>query len=750
MLKYHWNNITIRTNQQANLMIKLFKEQQPEIGGFDTETTGLHIILDKPFLFQFGWLDQKNKEGYSFVVDIEKQPKLAHAVIQAWHKLAENLKYYFAHNIKFDLHMLTNLGLPYTKENVSDTMFYIRYAHDALGPNEGGPPLALKDYAAKYIDRNAKLHEKLLERERTDQAKTFNLDLKRRLAYCKIPEELKDKYRSFTLSAIQDMFKDPIAEVSDFPEDVQKAYIEWKMNLPLYLQQKVTQLVESDMIRYDTLNRDNVIRYAHYDIVYMLELVLLTTPAIEARQQWRAIEIENSLIMPLYEMERVGFKTDITYLNEVRKNMREYIIQQRNTLQELTNRKFAIGQHAVVKDILTSDFDVEINSTNAAELDLVLSKLIIANPDNPAIKVIKIIQELRTLEKWYSVYITRFLKDLQHTDRLYTTINQVGTVSGRVTSNFQQFPRDPIMTHDGKELFHPRRMVKISGDGYNGIVYLDYSQIELRFQALYTILVGHPDLNLCRAYMPYKCYREYYNFNNEYCRENFDFNNPEHIKHWKDYEWFKEEDNDIWEPTDVHGATTTIATGLKPGDKGFKEARYAIGKRTNFAKNYGAQYNKIRQMFPDKTEEECHRIDNAYYTAFPGIKTYHNYCYARASESYTTNLFGIKYYNVSGHKLINLLIQGSAAFYLKWKIRQIYEFTKANNVKSRWQMQIHDELSWEKWKDEDTVFFDFQNIMQDWPDGMVPIVADMEVATDTWANKKGIETLEEFQSYFSV
>ena len=166
-------------------------------------------------------------------------------------------------------------------------------------------------------------------------------------------------------------------------------------------------------------------------------------------------------------------------------------------------------------------------------------------------------------------------------------------------------------------------------------------------------------------------------------------------------------------------------------------------------KNYGAQYNKIRQMFPDKTEEECHRIDNAYYTAFPGIKTYHNYCYARASESYTTNLFGIKYYNVSGHKLINLLIQGSAAFYLKWKIRQIYEFTKANNIKSRWQMQIHDELSWEKWKDEDTVFFDFQNIMQDWSDGMVPIVADMEVTTDTWANKKGVETLEEFQSYFS-
>lgn len=744
MLQYHWNSMTIETNEQANLMLKLFKEQQPEIGGFDTETTGLHIILDKPFLFQFGWLDQKNKEGYTFAVDIEKQPKLAKAVITTWHSLAEKLKKYFAHNIKYDLHMLTNLGIPYTKENVSDTMFYIRYAHDALGPNEGGPPLALKDYAAKYIDPNAKMHEKLLERERTDWAKSYNLDLKQKLANCAVPENLKYRYKSLTLSAIQEMFKDPIARIEDFPKDIQKAYCDWKLSLPLYLQNKVTQLVESDMIRYDKLNRKNIIKYAHFDIVYMLEIFLKTEPAINARGQQRAIEIENSLIMPLYEMERVGFKTDIAYLKTVQQKMRNYIIEQRKTLLKLTNRRFAIGQHAVVKEILNTDFNVKINSTNATELDLLLSKLIIENPDNPAIQVIKILQELRTLEKWYSVYITRFLKDLQQTDRLYTTINQVGTVSGRVTSNFQQFPREPINTHTGEELFHPRKMVKISENGYNGIVYLDYSQIELRFQALYTILVGHPDLNLCRAYMPYKCYRQ------TDTKIIFDYNNPEHIKHWKDYEWFKEEDGTLWEPTDVHGATTTIATGLKPGDEGFKEARYAIGKRTNFAKNYGAQYNKIRQMFPDKTEAECRKIDNAYYTAFPGIKTYHNYCYARATQSYTTNLFGIKYYNVSGHKLINLLIQGSAAFYLKWKIREIYDFTKQNHLKSRWQMQIHDELSWEKWQNEDTIFFDFQNIMQEWPEGIIPIVADMDITKSTWANKQGVETLEDFQSYFSV
>lgn len=743
MLQYHWNLVHIVTNQQANDMVKLFKHSPPNVCAFDTETSGLHIILDKPFLFQFGWLCPDCMEGYAFAVDLEKQPELAKQVIKVWHKLVSKVEVYLGHNVKYDLHMMTNIGLPYTTENVSDTMFYIRYAHDALHQSEGGPPLGLKEYAAKYIDRSAKSHEKLLDQEKTDKAKEYNIMLKRRLQKCKLPKGL-DKYKSFTLSAINDMFKDPIAEVMDFPNDVQQAYLDWKaQDLPLYLQTKVTQLVESNMIGYNTLNRANVIKYALYDIVWTLEIYAQCAPVIKARQQEFAIKMENDLVFPLVEMERVGFKTNKEYLENCRANLKAYIIKQRKKLFELTQKEFAIGQHEVIKELLTNDFNVNITATNASELDLVLSNLIIENKSNPAIKVIQLIQELRTLEKWYSAYITRFLKDLTHTDRLYTTINQVGAVSGRVTSNFQQFPRDPILTEDGVELFHPRRMVTISGGDYDGIVYCDYSQIELRFQALYTILVGHPDLNLCRAYMPYKCHLK--------DGTKFDYTKPEHIKRWKE-EWYLDENpNEQWEPVDVHGATTTAATGLKKGDEGFKEARYAIGKRTNFAKNYGAQYKKIRQMFPDKTDEECRRIDNAYYTAFPGVKEYHNYCYQRAMEAYTVNLFNVRYYNVSGHKLINMLVQGSAAFFLKWKIKQLYDYCKANNVKSRWQMQIHDELSWEKHKDDPLdVFIEMQNIMGDWNDTLVPIVAEMDATKTTWAEKHGIEGLDELRLYFST
>ena len=225
----------------------------------------------------------------------------------------------------------------------------------------------------------------------------------------------------------------------------------------------------------------------------------------------------------------------------------------------------------------------------------------------------------------------------------------------------------------------------------------------------------------------------------------FDYSNPEHIKHWKDQWFYKEDPTKLWTPTDVHGATTKAAFDIDETHPDFHRLRY-VGKRVNFAKNYGAQYGKICQMFPEYDAERCRKIDAAYYTAFPGVKAYHAYCYDRQQYSYTTNLFGIRYYNVSGHKLINMLVQGSAAFYLKLKIIQLYKYSKEHNLKTRWQMQIHDELSWEHHVDDDPAeFFEFKRIMEDWDEGLVPIVADMEVTTTTWAAKVEVETESELR-----
>ena len=342
VFQYKWQSITIKTNLQANAMIELFDKLEPKIGAFDTETTGLHITQDKPFLFQFGFVDTVHKQGYTFAVDIEKQPELSKAVISKWNELATKLDIYLGHNVSFDLHMLTNIGLPYEAPNISDTMSWIRHAHDALTPANGGPPLSLKDYSARYISPTAKYHEQELSRERTDIAKLYNNRLKERLKVLGKPPE-KYGYKSYTLSVVHEMFKDPIMEANDLDTNVKEHYLNWLQDdVPIYLQHKVTSLVESDMIPYNKLNREKLITYAHMDIVLTIETYLQTKQAVEARQTYAGIEIENKLIYPLVRMERVGFPIDKEYLEESRIKLKNYIKEVRSKLYSLAGREFQI------------------------------------------------------------------------------------------------------------------------------------------------------------------------------------------------------------------------------------------------------------------------------------------------------------------------------------------------------------------------------------------------------------------------
>lgn len=715
MLKLNWTSVTITTNKQANEMLETFDRVKPLIGGFDTETTGLHIILDKPFFFQFGFIDRERKNGWTYAVDLEKQPELARQTINEWHKKAATLKYYFAHNVKFDCHMLTNAGFDFPKYNLSDTMFYIRYAHDALAPKNGGPQLALKPYAAMYIDKNARSHDVKLQLERSAIAKDYR-------------EKLKAKLRAVgfkKLAELDKLFKDPIFCLEDLPDNVREIYINWiEQDLPDYLKHiAYTRMITAEDVRYDKLNRKNLTTYAHYDIIYMLEIFVKTEPVLIARGNEVAIQFENDVIIPLFEMERTGFLADTEYIEKSRVALRNYIIAKRKILKELAGREVKISQHQLLKQIINEYFDHELNSTNAVALQDELTKLK-ANPEENAdlILFIETIQILRSLEKWYSTYIIRFQQQLSRDyNRLHTQIGQVGTVSGRVVSDFQQFPKEPILDDDGNELFHPRRMVLAPPGGK--LVYIDYSQVELRITAEYTLLVGHPDLNLCRAYFPFKCIE-------------------------RDGKFYLEENPEVeWVPTDLHGASATELYGKHPSDPDWKHWR-SKAKTYNFMKNYGGGYAQSLRLFVGDPPEEIKRKDGAYYRVFPGIKAYHDYCYRLADEkACAMNLFGVKYYGLSGHKIINILGQGSGAFLLKWKIKELYEYQKKHpEYNVRYQMNIHDENSWEDINGDAPYeyFLEMKKIMEDYPECEVPLIGQMAVTSKTWADKKDIDTEEEF------
>lgn len=708
MLKRKWVSKVLNTWADWKIYRDGIKMLNPEVAAFDTESTGLHIIHDRPFIFQFGFLHPSDEsKGFTFLTDLRSNPA-SKDIINSWHEVAAKCGVYLGHNVKFDIHMLKNIGIEYDVENLSDTQYYIRYATDAILPREGGAPLPLKDFAARFIDPSAKYHEQLLRSERTGIAKTYNLKLKERLVKANIIPPMSFKKSAYTLGIINELFKDPIFDKTDLDDATREVYEQWfKEDLPEYLQKKVTAVVESDMIRYSELNTQNLYKYAHLDIVYPLEIYDRLQPILKHRGNQRAIEIENSNIFPNIDMERQGLLMDREYLEASRIRMKEYIIERRKDLLRLAGEEVKIGQHRTIKLILKDRYGIPLTSVGSEALEN-------TQIDNPRAKeFVDVIQELRSLEKWYSTYIIKFQKELQDSDRAYTTIHQVGTVSGRISSDFQQFPKGAILDKDGQELFHPRKLVLCPPECEH-MLFLDYAAEEMRVTAMYTILVGDPDVNLLRAYTPYKCVE-------------------------RDGKYYLEEDPETeWHPVDVHAATA-VAAGYSRDDPDFKHYR-SIGKRTNFAKNYGASYYRIRQMFPDKTPEECRRIDQAYYKAFPGIKTYHSYCFERANRyPYTSNLFEVRYYNVSGHKLRNILVQGSCAHFLKIKNREIWDYLRKNNLKSRAFLQAHDEMMFAIVKGEAHIRKDLIAIMEDWPGALVPIVVESEVSTTNWAEKEEIE-----------
>jgi DNA polymerase-1 len=686
----------INNSNDMQKLLRDYDEHPPLAAAFDTESTGLSILEDKPFLFQCGWYD-----GVDIHVGVAALPEQI-SWLKLWHDKVQSAPVYLAHNVKFDLHMLANIGCPYTGDNISDTMFYIRFAHDNISQRQGGIGLGLKDYCTKYIDPTARDHDKLIQSERMQIAKAYNLKLKNMLGW--------------SLKQVDEFFSDPTNLAEDFPTIQDYAnYIKWKETLPKEFKNVNGKLTTND-IPYTAVNRDTLIKYAILDVVWVLKIWIQTEPVIKARGTEEGLRRENECIRPLWEMERQGFTIDKEYVTYSFHKMRWYIRQRRQDLKDWTGQDITVNQNAALLRFFKMT-DLNINSTGAE----VLSRVHKDYPDYKYQNVVDLVLELRTLEKWFSTYLMRFLNK----DKIHTQINQVGAASLRMSSDFQQFPKAGITTPEGEELFNPRRAVKVP-DTADAIVYLDYSQIELRVQALYTILVGQPDLHLCRAYMPYKCRSDVGLFE-------FDYTKADHRKHWNTGEWVQLEDMKPWVPTDVHGATTKAAFNITEEHPDYHALRY-LGKRVNFAKNYGAQRGKIAEMFPDYDDATITAIDQGYYKAFPGIKHYQQYCYDLANiQPYATNLFGVRYWNVSGHNLINMLIQGSSATLLKEKIVEMHKLLQGK--KSKMLMPIHDEVQFIMYEDEFYLIPQLKAIMEDW-DAYVPIVADAEITRTYWSDKE--------------
>ena len=719
--KFNYKTLEIKTLNDIESMEWDFALSNTKYFAYDTETTGLNFMKDKPFLIIFGF----DKSVYYWDANFKEATYAMFKIVQSTDKML------FAHNAKYDYHMLHNIGTPIPDNiELSDSITLFRLISDC---DDDFQSMRLEKLGEKYVDPDAKFagHEikKMLEHMKAERKRLVCTNYKALTG----EKSFKDAWETFS---------NRVRFITEYHE----CFDDYKE--PTYYD---AYLQDPELVK----------QYAIDDVVIILEFLKNVGP-LYAKKYWdyktntidtRTWKRENKLIRGIASMERNGFKVDVDYLIKSHYKVEKFKEMLYNKLFKLTGETWKVGQHAEIKKFFERKFNLILEKSDKKAIQQ------LSHNDNKDIATIaKLIIKLRTVDKWLSTYIDGVLNKIIEVDgewRLYTSINNNGAISGRVSCDLQQMPKYAIYEtdddgdmlletsladDDSKELFHPRKFV-IPSEGYK-LYFIDYSQMELRIQANYTILVGHTDYNLCRAYMPYDCYTV---VEVTHDKLEFDYKNPEHIKHAYDWKWYNK-DGSEWSPTDLHTKTTLTAFpefADKTDTKEFKKKWRYLGKSTNFAKNYGCGAKTLASNL-DIDLETATKLSEAYNSAYPGVIEYQKSVQAELNlKGFVTNLYGRRYYlekSTNFYKGNNYVIQGTGADALKEVEIKICEYLK--DKKSRFILPIHDELAIEVAPDEESyVPKAIKEMMESIGNTIkyVPMVAEVEATDTNWASKKEVE-----------
>jgi hypothetical protein len=258
-----WSLLEITSTSQLYEIRKLI-DKGYDIGSVDTETSGLHIILDKPFCIPFTLVNIEEKIGKAYVIDLRQFNKDILIILE---DIFKNLKKLVFWNAKFDLHMLYNIGIDLVNnDNITDAMIYARLASDAITPDKGGVVLQLKPYSAKYLDSDARHYE--------HELMLYKKDLK-------IQRNKELKNHGFKIKEISDFLDDKVNSIMDLPAEAIKIMTDPKYNehnynnIPWYILKK----------------------YAAFDAIFTIENYLRDYEIVRKREQLEIAKKEERLIL---------------------------------------------------------------------------------------------------------------------------------------------------------------------------------------------------------------------------------------------------------------------------------------------------------------------------------------------------------------------------------------------------------------------------------------------------------------------
>lgn len=714
---------------------------------FDTETDGLHIINNRPFSYQLGHL--KDSPIYLDVTTSNTKKIIA--------ELSKPDTWLIGHNIKFDCHMLINVGVPiklFKDIHIVDTMFMARLAidHDEQvgNPKFRKPPinLALKKLAEKYLGVGSRDEEAQVKEE------FKKLNTKHKLEYKLFLTDLLGKPPTTEFLNKHYSFKESDLIASDYMYDISiiAATKDWFIKNPFPTYRDIPDYILKP--------------YALKDIILTRSLFLKFLDAIKSKHQLDVFIRESKAMYPLLLMEREGLVIDketamlkykelfhtrkvlnvihapVTLLKPGALPVVEYFeltTPSHKSHQVIFDKESGMYLEYKKSDILVLEGD-RINTKSSPQMMALYSyetgKPILKADKATREEIIdlspsaKKIQLLRPLDKIIDTYLTRLINEpvlINDEWRLFGTYNNLdnsyneeddtaGTVTGRLSSDLQQFPKEPLKADDGSEIINIRKLFIKPKDAY-AMMYFDMSQLELRLQTIWSAVIdGTPDIVMARGFGPYQCHER---FNED----------------GTSLGWFLNESPDTpWEPTDFHSATAYEAFGDLPDYADNKKHYRSLGKRANFAIGYGASKWKLVESLK-VSEARAIKLIDGWKKAYVGLTHMEYYLRGatRVSE-FQTNLFGRRYYTREVHKLKNWLVQGSGGDLLKIFLARLVPFvTKYPHWKL--MLTVHDEIDFvltkEPTKEEVQKVLDIMYYTA----GGIEVTSDAEITYTSWAEQ---------------
>ena len=361
------------------------------------------------------------------------------------------------------------------------------------------------------------------------------------------------------------------------------------------------------------------------------------------------IDLEIPVSQSLSRMERFGVAIDKKVLKAQSEELQKEVAKQSQIAFEAAGHEFNVASPKQLQVVLFDELKLPKTkkiktgyTTDAESLQWLFSET-----KHP---VLEALLKIREASKLQSV-IEGLLGEIAADKRIHTHFQQTVAATGRLSSTGPNLQNIPIRTEAGKKI----RDGFIAGEGFDGILTADYSQIEMRILAHLA-----EDKKLLEAFASGE---------------------------------------------DLHSTVASLVFGVK-GDEVTPDMRRQI-KAMSYGLAYGLTAFGLSQQL-DITPGEASALMENYYKRFGGIRDYLATVVVEAKKvGYTETLLGRRRYlpdlqnenkfkrEIAERAALNAPIQGTAADIIKLAMLRVDQAMKAANLKSRLLLQIHDELLFE-------------------------------------------------------